>query len=84
MGRNRAACREAWSRVECWVSRACAARTTLGELESALERQLKQRETARKQAETDPEATQMLEYLRDAIADTQTQIMQIEVRLVLR
>ncbi|CAH0592830.1 unnamed protein product [Chrysodeixis includens] len=69
--------REAWSRLECWVSRACAARCTLGELEAALERLLQQREKARN-SEQDPDAKHLLRYLRDAIADTQAQIMQIE------
>lgn len=70
--------REAWSRLECWVSRACAARSTLGELEAALERLLQQRERARN-TDQDPDAKHLLRYLRDSIADTQAQIMQIEV-----
>lgn len=78
--RNRNSYREVWSRLECWLSRSCAARCTLGELEAALERQLKQREKARVDRENDPDATQLLQYLKEAIADTQQQIMQIEVR----
>nr|XP_049692425.1 kinesin-like protein KIF21A isoform X2 [Helicoverpa armigera] len=69
--------REAWSRLECWVSRACAARCTLGELEAALERLLQQREKARNN-DQDPDAKHLLGYLRESIADTQAQIMQIE------
>lgn len=81
--RNRNSCREVWSRIERWLSRSCAARSTLGELEAALERQLKQREKARADRENDPDATQLLQYLKEAIADTQQQIMQIEVRMTL-
>lgn len=62
------------------MSRACAARCTLGELEAALERLLQQRERARV-ADLDPDAKHLLRYLRDSIADTQAQIMQIEVPL---
>ncbi|KAJ8736067.1 hypothetical protein PYW08_006723 [Mythimna loreyi] len=69
--------REAWSRLECWVSRACAARCTLGELEAALERLLQQREKARNQ-DQEPDAKHLMHYLRESIADTQAQIMQIE------
>ncbi|XP_022822267.1 kinesin-like protein KIF21B isoform X2 [Spodoptera litura] len=69
-------CREAWARLECWVSRAVAARVTLGELEAAMERLLAQRERARDAS--DPDTLHLLRYLRDAIADTQAQIMQIE------
>ncbi|KAJ0182300.1 hypothetical protein K1T71_001669 [Dendrolimus kikuchii] len=76
--RTRTAIRDVWSRLECWLSRTCAARSTLGELEAALERQLRQRDKARKMPDNDPDASQLLDYLRDAIADTQTQIMQIE------
>ncbi|KAH9628392.1 hypothetical protein HF086_015922, partial [Spodoptera exigua] len=68
--------REAWSRLECWVSRAVAARVTLGELEAGMERLLAQRERARDLS--DPDTMHLLRYLRDAIADTQAQIMQIE------
>lgn len=76
--RTRTSIRESWSKLECWVSRVCAARSTLGELEGALERQLRQRDRAKRMPDNDPDAAQLLEYLRDAIADTQTQIMQIE------
>ncbi|KAG6447021.1 hypothetical protein O3G_MSEX004731 [Manduca sexta] len=69
------ASREAWSRLQCWVSRACAARATLGELEAALERHLRRREAARHH---EPDTAPLLAYLRDAIAETQAQIMQIE------
>ncbi|KAL0901200.1 hypothetical protein ABMA27_006503 [Loxostege sticticalis] len=73
-------CREAWSKLDCWVSRACAARTTLADLEHALEQQLRQRDKATRAARDsrDPDTEQLLHYLRTAIADTQTQIMQIE------
>ncbi|XP_013183944.2 kinesin-like protein KIF21A isoform X1 [Amyelois transitella] len=70
--------REAWNKLQCWVSRTCAARCTLGELEAALERQLRQRDRAAKDAGSDPDARVLLDYLRGAIADTQAQIMQIE------
>lgn len=76
-GRKRGAYREAWSRLDCWVSRACAARCTLAELEAALERLLRQRERA-SQPNAEPDSQHLLAYLRDAIADTQAQIMQIE------
>ncbi|XP_047531443.1 kinesin-like protein KIF21A [Vanessa atalanta] len=76
-GRSRISGRELWSRLECWLSRACAARCTLGELEAALEHQLRQRDRA-SAAANDPDARALLAYLRDAIADTQSQIMQIE------
>ncbi|XP_052738469.1 kinesin-like protein KIF21A [Bicyclus anynana] len=75
-GRSRISGRELWSRLECWLSRACAARCTLGELEATLEHQLRQRDRAT--GSSDPESKAMLSYLRDAIADTQSQIMQIE------
>ncbi|XP_039757406.1 kinesin-like protein KIF21A isoform X2 [Pararge aegeria] len=75
-GRSRISGRELWSRLECWLSRACAARCTLGELEATLEHQLRQRDRAT--GSNDPESKAMLSYLRDAIADTQSQIMQIE------
>ncbi|CAG4954104.1 unnamed protein product [Colias eurytheme] len=74
--RARTSGRELWSRLECWLSRACAARTTLAELEVALEHQLRQRDCAANSA--DPDSQTLLAYLRDAIADTQSQIMQIE------
>ncbi|CAH2102149.1 unnamed protein product [Euphydryas editha] len=77
-GRSRVSGRELWSRLECWLSRACAARCTLGELEAALEHQLRQRDRAAAAAPHDPDARALLAYLRDAIADTQSQIMQIE------
>ncbi|CAH0405180.1 unnamed protein product [Chilo suppressalis] len=71
-------CREAWSKLECWVSRSCAARSTLAELEQQLEQQLRQRDRAIRDPTPDPDAEHLLRYLRAAIADTQTQIMQIE------
>ncbi|XP_049882022.1 kinesin-like protein KIF21A isoform X2 [Pectinophora gossypiella] len=72
--------RETWSKLECWLSRTCAARSTLGELEAALERQLRQREQARgpRDRPPDPDCGPLLLYLKEAIADTQQQIMQIE------
>ncbi|CAH0766143.1 unnamed protein product [Diatraea saccharalis] len=73
-----AACREAWAKLECWVSRSCAARSTLAELEQQLEQQLRQRDRAIRDPAPDPDADHLLRYLRAAIADTQTQIMQIE------
>ncbi|XP_026320009.1 kinesin-like protein KIF21B isoform X2 [Hyposmocoma kahamanoa] len=76
--RNRNSCREVWSRLERWLSRSCAARCTLGELEAALERQLRQREKARTDQDNDADAAQLMQYLKEAIADTQQQIMQIE------
>ncbi|XP_068626168.1 kinesin-like protein KIF21B [Battus philenor] len=76
-GRSRVSSREAWSRIECWVSRACAARGTLAELEATLEHQLRQRDRAAA-APTEPDSAALLAYLREAIADTQHQIMQIE------
>lgn len=76
-------CREAWARIECWVSRASAARATLAELEATLEAQLRQRDRAAAEpapgAPAAPATTALLAYLREAIADTQHQIMQIEV-----
>ncbi|XP_038220931.1 kinesin-like protein KIF21A isoform X1 [Zerene cesonia] len=81
-GRARTSGRELWSRLECWLSRACAARTTLAELEVVLEHQLRQRDcAAASTASADPDAPDaraLLAYLRAAIADTQSQIMQIE------
>ncbi|XP_050554596.1 kinesin-like protein KIF21A isoform X2 [Spodoptera frugiperda] len=76
--RRSKSCREAWSRLECWVSRAVAARVTLGELEAAMERLLQQRDRARGGDTSDPDTAHLLRYLRDAIADTQAQIIQIE------
>ncbi|XP_050669615.1 kinesin-like protein KIF21A isoform X2 [Leptidea sinapis] len=70
--------RELWARVECWLSRACAARTTLAELELTLEHQLKERDAVTSAGSTDHDSRAMLEYLRGAIAETQSQIMQIE------
>ncbi|XP_032528899.2 kinesin-like protein KIF21A isoform X2 [Danaus plexippus] len=69
--------RELWCRLECWVSRACAARGTLAELEAALEHQLRERDRAAA-APPHPDNTHLLAYLREAIAETQSQIMQIE------
>ncbi|XP_063395660.1 kinesin-like protein KIF21A [Cydia fagiglandana] len=71
--RSRTSYRESWARLEAWLSRACAARSTLGDLESALERHLKQRERANQEGDGP-----LLEYLKGAIADTHHQIMQIE------
>lgn len=82
-GRARVSGRELWSRLQCWLSRACAARCTLGELEAALEHQLRQRDRAAAAGQHDQDARALLAYLRDAIADTQSQIMQIEVRYVI-
>lgn len=82
-GRARVSGRELWSRLQCWLSRACAARCTLGELEAALEHQLRQRDRAAAAGQHDADARALLAYLRDAIADTQSQIMQIEVRHVI-
>ncbi|KPI95115.1 Kinesin-like protein KIF21A [Papilio xuthus] len=76
-GRSRISSREAWARIECWVSRASAARATLAELEATLEAQLRQRDRAAADP-AGPDATALLAYLREAIADTQHQIMQIE------
>ncbi|KAM3967672.1 kinesin-like protein 31E [Aphomia sociella] len=75
-GRGRTRARAVWSRLERWVSRVCAARATLGELEAALERLLRQRDRARVDPPAD--ADPLRGYLRAAIADTQAQIMQIE------
>ncbi|XP_041975160.1 kinesin-like protein KIF21B isoform X2 [Aricia agestis] len=69
--------RAVWSRLASWVSRAAAARSTLAELEAALERQLAQREAAARAPPT-PDNDALRAYLRDAIADTQAQIIQIE------
>lgn len=80
--RRVSAYREAWSRLQCWVSRAVAARSTQAELEAALEHLLRQRERARL-PDAEPDAHHLLAYLRDAIADTQAQIMQIEVTTTL-
>ncbi|XP_072939722.1 kinesin-like protein KIF21B [Epargyreus clarus] len=78
-GRKRhASGREVWARLECWVSRAAAARCTLAELETALEHQLRERDRAAAVAHHDPDARALLAYLRDAIAETQSQIIQIE------
>ncbi|CAH2050827.1 unnamed protein product, partial [Iphiclides podalirius] len=76
-GRSRVSAREAWSRLECWMSRACAARGTLAELEATLERQLRERDRAAAQP-AQPDGAALLAYLREAIADTQHQIMQLE------
>ncbi|CAH0727583.1 unnamed protein product, partial [Brenthis ino] len=77
--RKRISGRELWSKLECWLSRACAARVTLGELEAALEHQLRQRDRAAAPgAPADADSAALRAYLRDAIADTQSQIMQIE------
>ncbi|XP_045770281.1 kinesin-like protein KIF21A isoform X1 [Maniola jurtina] len=75
-GRSRTSRLELWSHLNCWLSRACAARCTLGELEATLEHQLRQRDRAT--GSNDPDSKVLLSYLRDAIADTQSQIMQIE------
>ncbi|CAB3256294.1 unnamed protein product [Arctia plantaginis] len=75
--RKLGAYREAWARLQCWVSRAVAARSTAAELEAALEHLLRQRERARL-PDAEPDAHHLRAYLRDAIADTQAQIMQIE------
>ncbi|XP_045488481.1 kinesin-like protein KIF21A isoform X2 [Pieris rapae] len=77
-GKARMTGRELWSRLECWLSRACAARTTLAELEVTLEHQLKQRDAVGASQVNDPDSKALLAYLRGAIAETQSQIMQIE------
>ncbi|CAK1540289.1 unnamed protein product [Leptosia nina] len=76
--KSRTSGREIWSRLECWLSRACAARTTLAELEVTLEHQLKQRDSVAASQANDPDSRALLTYLRSAIAETQSQIIQIE------
>ncbi|XP_021206270.2 kinesin-like protein KIF21B isoform X1 [Bombyx mori] len=76
-GRSRKLVRESWARLERWVARTSAARLTLWELEGALDRLLRQRAAAQRAAH-DGDAASLHAYLRDAIADTQAQIMQIE------
>ncbi|CAG4977423.1 unnamed protein product [Parnassius apollo] len=75
--RSRVSAREAWARLECWLLRASAARGALAELEATLEHQLRRRDRAQARPHH-PDTPALLSHLREAIADTQHQIMQIE------